>query len=467
MEDNLLYEARQRFGTKALYPYQRLVAGTILEACRGDSEHARNLVAVLPTGGGKSLCFQLPAAILEPPTLMVYPLLSLIADQQRRMKESGLAVAVFRGGQTREERRTIIDQCRNRRLDAVLASPEVLDTPFGREAISACEFGLAVVDEAHCVTEWGQTFRSSYLTLGTLLKPVPVVVAFTATASAATLEGLNETLFLGENVHRIIAHPDRAELRYTVVPVSSILRSLESGFRQARYCAEPDPFMVFASGDPFLLPAIVFCRTRGETERIARYIHAHTGVKNVRYYHAGLPSVERTAIEEWFFHANEAVLCATCAYGMGVDKSNVRTVIHTQPPATIEAYVQEAGRGGRDKKASCAVLMLPHAVDGVPTRIEDPRLEALASGDRCRRTCILEAFGAMPEGCAGCDYCAGRVVSRPERLETISRLRMTYTPSLAAKIARGDRLRYPNLVPMPGFGSLSDWSEMQIKDACR
>lgn len=466
MEDYLLHEARTRFGTITLYPYQRLVAGTILDACRGEGEHARNLVAVLPTGGGKSLCFQLPAAILDPPTLIVYPLLSLIGDQHRRMEEAGLAVAVLRGGQTREERRIIIDQCRRRRLDAVLASPEVLDSSFGREAISSCEFGLAVVDEAHCVIEWGKTFRSSYLELGTLLEPVPVVVAFTATASQATLEGLYETLFLGQHVHRIIAHPDRAELRYTVLPVSSMLRSIESGFRNARYCAEPDPFMVFSSGDSFLLPAIVFCRTRGETERIARHIHAHTGVKNVRYYHAGLPGEERTAIEQWFFHANEAVLCATCAYGMGVDKSNVRTVIHTQPPSTIEAYVQEAGRGGRDKKASCAILMLPRAVDGVPTRIDDARLEVLVSGDRCRRACILEAFGAMSEGCAGCDYCAGRVDSQAERMETISRLRATYPPSVAVKIARGDSLRYPNLVMMPGFGSLSDWSETQIKDAC-
>lgn len=465
MNDYLLDEARSRFGTRSLYPYQRLVAGTILNACRGDEEHARRLVAVLPTGGGKSLCFQLPASILEKPTLIVYPLLSLIADQQRRMREAGLRIAVFRGGQTKRERSDIVQTCRTGDLDAVLASPEVLDSSFGREAVEACGFGLAVIDEAHCVTEWGSSFRESYLKLGSLLRNLPVVVAFTATASARTLSGLGETLFEHEPVHHIIAHPDRPELRYTVIPVVSVLHSLTEGFQNAYVCPEPDPFLVHKAGDAFQLPAIVFCRTRGETERVARHLSAHTRIRNVRAYHAGLPSDERTRIEEWFFRADDAVLCATCAYGMGVDKSNIRTVVHTQAPSTIEAYVQEAGRAGRDKQAASAILLVAPGRNGSGPHATDTRMEKFMYDDRCRRESILEAFGAHSEGCAGCDHCAGTREYEAAESTLIQKLIRTYGPTAAARVARGDRLRHASWAFLPGFGCLQDWPPREIQDA--
>ncbi len=466
MSDYLLDEARSRFGTSVLYPYQRLVAGTILDACNGSEEHARNLVAVLPTGGGKSLCFQLPAAILDAPTLIVYPLLSLISDQERRMRAAGLSVAVFRAGQTGAEREAIVQECRRQELDAVLASPEVLDSSFGRTAVQRCGFGLAVVDEAHCVTEWGQSFRESYMALGEHLESVPVVAAFTATASESTLISLNEILFLGHKAHRIVANPDRPELRYTVIPVSSVLRSLEHGFQTASVCPRPDYAHVHKPRDAFQLPAIVFCRTRSETERIARHLYAHTGIKDIRYYHAGLPVSQRAATEQWFFNAERAVLCATCAYGMGVDKKDVRTVIHTRPPATIEAYVQEAGRAGRDKQAASAVLLLPvRSREGAFAGQDDPRLQNLIDGNSCRRESILNAFGARSEGCAGCDVCAGYLQTEAECTAEIRALHSVYGSEMAVKIARGDFMRYPELACLPGFGSLSGWTTMHLSEA--
>lgn len=402
-DDPAAQTALENFGIKYLFPWQRLVVGNIMDSYfsakkRGDEEGLLDCdgkqIVLLPTGAGKSLCFQIPAILMEGPTLVIYPLLALMGDQYRRMAEGGIKAAIFRGGQTAEERdenfRLLDDGAK-----IIIANPEILSDEKLTGRLK--EYGIShiAIDEAHCVSEWGDTFRPAYLELGKILRTldVPVVTAFTATASPEVLARISDVLFNGE-AHIVRSESDRPNIHYYVKKVAS----------------KKAAALVLAKTEA--RPMIIFCGTRSRTEDMAQELNTAFGAETAKFYHAGMERGEKTKIEEWFFSRKDAVLCATCAYGMGVDKKDIHTVVHLDPPQTAEAYIQEAGRGGRDGSVANAILLW-NFEDSLrfaefPSGSRKAALREFAGTKSCRRQVLLDALGAEQAVCSGCDICRGK-----------------------------------------------------------
>lgn len=430
-DDPVLSVAKNVFGVSHLYPWQRLVIGNILDAAAdmaagdfglsdnftqnleggGSSSLANDSAAdatdifclgrqivLLPTGAGKSMCFLLPAVMLSGPTLIFYPLLALMADQKRRLEQNGIECVVFRGGQSPAEREENF-----RRLEAgakvILANPEVLQDGRLLERLKAAKISHIAIDEAHCVAEWGDSFRPAYLTLGKIIQDlaVPLVTAFTATASPSVLERVSQLLFNG-SVHIVRGESDRPNIRYSV---------------EYAWAKKKAVLRLAATEEK---PMIVFCGTRAKSEDMARELCENFGRDKVRFYHAGLSREEKAAVEKWFFPKKDAILCCTCAFGMGVDKADVRVVVHYEPSPTAESYIQEAGRGGRDKKVSKAILLWSREdsfkYGNFPAKSRERVLKEFAESRRCRRQLLLDALGGEKAICSGCDICESKMAAR-------------------------------------------------------
>ena len=431
--DPLLEAAHSHFGVEYLFPYQRLVIANTLESSETLEKQDTRQLVILPTGAGKSLCFQLPAALLDGCTVVVYPLLSLMADQARRLEATGLSHATLSGQTGPGERRTILDNIATGAVRILLTNPETLTAPETVRALSRCAVDHLVVDEAHCVCEWGETFRPAYLAVGSAVAQIRprVLTAFTATASPYVLASINRHLFLNQSAHLVSANPDRPNIHYQVIPavagIGALRELLTPGGVGPSFLGRAPRAL------PVERPAIVFCRSRAATELIAGRLRRLTGDDEIRFYHAGLSREEKSRVEKWFFAADCGVLIATCAYGMGVDKPNVRTVIHPEPAPTVEAFLQESGRAGRDGKPACSITLAPpintvarphqaappigspeidrgQAPDGGALLLARQRaMSEYLSHDGCRRAFLLERMGAEAAGCTGCDHCDGRV----------------------------------------------------------
>jgi ATP-dependent DNA helicase RecQ len=473
------------FGLSYLFPYQRLVVANILEAAEAagipihwpasepadaepmgqptepepadpaedaelsDRESQGRQIVILPTGAGKSLCFQLPAMLMEGPTLVIYPILGLMADQERRLRERGFSPVMLRGGQSREERETIWNKLRTGQSKFIIANPEVLLTPPVMAQMESVKIVHVVIDEAHCVSEWGESFRPSYLEINKIISAAkaPIVTAFTATASAPVLEKIGTYIFGGEGAHRIVGNPDRMNITYTAQ--GCILRDL----------AVRD--LLIANSRP----AIVFCSSRPGTEKLARYHRNETKAlglpwnKEIRFYHAGLSREEKNDVESWFLRNSEGVLLATCAYGMGVDKADVRTVIHRDSPPSVEAYLQESGRAGRDGQQSKAVFLWgpddERNLRRAKTAADRKRLTELLDYARdtkgCRREALLgllnyEGIHDSPETLC-CDVCENEALPAPREesslIDFFSRNKRCYTVNEAARaLNRSETIRW-------------------------
>ena len=436
--DPLTNAVKELFGLPYLFPYQRLVIANVLEAAEAagiairwpgekgipkgdvlsgmecsqsgglsDRESGGHQIIILPTGAGKSLCFQLPAMLMEGPSLVIYPLLGLMADQERRLTERGFSPVLIRGGQSVEEREKIWSKLRSGESKFIIANPEVLLTPHVLSRLKETNIVHIVIDEAHCVSEWGESFRPSYLEISKIIEAAasPLVTAFTATAGVTVLEKIEKHIFGGTGAKKIVGNPDRKNISYA--SRGCILRNL----------AVRDLLLANRR------PAIVFCSSRPGTENLARYLRNETSAmdlswKNeIRFYHAGLSKEEKKNIETWFLHNENAVLTATCAYGLGIDKPDIRTVIHRDCPPSVEAYLQESGRAGRDGNPSTAVLLWgpedERSLYRAKTEADINRLKKLHSyardTEKCRREALLELLDYNGEkdspGKPCCDVC--------------------------------------------------------------
>jgi ATP-dependent DNA helicase RecQ len=330
-------ELLARFGLESFRPGQREAVSAALAG--------RDSLVVMPTGGGKSLCYQLPALADIGLVVVVSPLIALMADQWRRLKEAGVSATMLASGMEDGHNAQALRDIRAGVTQLVLAAPERFASGAFRDALAQRNVALFVVDEAHCVAEWGHDFRPDYLRLHDAIAGLgrPAVMAATATATPRVAEEIAARLGLRDWVS-IRSGFDRPNLTFDVV-------SVEGKGAVARKRAA----LLHVLRDPVARPAIVYCGTRKDTDEVKSLI-AGEGIATVAY-HAGMAPVPRRKSQDAFMEGRAEVVVATNAFGMGVDKADVRTVAHWALPTSLEAYYQEAGRGGRDGQAARALLL--------------------------------------------------------------------------------------------------------------
>lgn len=410
-DDAALNIAKTFFHVQYLFPWQRLVISNITDSFNSqNSACVENLkeqtqkdpdisdafclghqIVLLPTGAGKSMCFLVPSLMLPGATLIIYPLLALMADQMRRMTEASIDSVVFKGGQTEQEQDDNFCRIKNG-TKIILANPEILQSERILKKLKECNISHIAIDEAHCVSEWGDSFRPAYLTLGKIIKELNVntVTAFTATASPGVLSRVSEILFDG-NAHIVRSESDRPNIHYYVKYAYSKQKALFELCRTEKR------------------PVLIFCGTRNKAEETARELSAYYPKDEVRFYHAGMTKEEKTEVEKWYFPHKTAILCSTCAFGMGIDKPDIRTVIHLEPSVTAESYIQEAGRGGRDRNVAKAILLWNFddsiRFEKFPVSSRERVIKSFAESKTCRRQILLDALGAEQAVCSGCDIC--------------------------------------------------------------
>ncbi len=468
LPDIITLTSKEKFNIAAPLPYQRLVINSTLigNGYFGEelqAEEPKRRIIILPTGAGKTLCFMLPYFLIEGITLVVFPLLSLIGDQYRRCKEAGIDAAVLKGGMTKEERANLFKEMKKWERGILLCNMEILLAPGILEQFDSIPISNLVFDEAHTLFEWGDTFRPSlqqgYKVIEEL-KP-KLVNAFTATASQMGIERIKELLFpeceRESNPPVVInANPDRPNISYHLLPSLSPKRSLVALFSNSSRDGL-DPTL------PTLeRPAILFFRNRRSTERVAAYLRRQLTNIPVYHYHAGLSKEEKSFIEETFFNSSNAILCSTNAYGMGVDKSNIRTVIHMQFPPTLESYLQESGRAGRDRGPSSAWLLV--RPDYSLTKEIHPAIKNFISNNElCRREALMKHMGRDDVFCSGCDVCDKTVIERTpneEKLfQTLKYLSRDLNNRKIKKTIRKSSTKYfPQLLPF------KKWNEAQLDE---
>ena len=362
-----------------------------------------NVLAVMPTGAGKSLCYQVPALLLEGITIVISPLVALMDNQVGGLRANGVDVACIHSGQSREDNVAEWRRAASGAAKILYLSPERLMTPRMMDAIGKLNPAMFVIDEAHCVSKWGPAFRPEYAQLSELKTVFPKarIAAFTATADAATREDIAQTLFNKRG--QIIIHGfDRPNLSLAIAAKTDRKKQLLE-------------FMESVRGQS----GIVYALSRKNTEEFARVLKA-AGYEALPY-HAGLEPQLRFDTQERFMAEESIVIVATIAFGMGIDKPDIRFVYHTNLPGSLEAYYQEIGRAGRD--GAPALTAMCYGMDDVAMRRrfimqessepdhqirEMKRLDALLSyceASHCRRQVMLAYFGETAEPCGNCDNC--------------------------------------------------------------
>ena len=433
--------AQERFNIPYLRPFQELVISDIIENDRPSSHH-RPTVVILPTGSGKSLCFMLPALVVDGLIVIVYPLLSLMNDQRRRFERAGIACAQLQGGQSPTERRACFAS-----IDAgtkvVITNAETLSQASVITQLSRHTISLLVLDEAHTIVSWGKGFRPILAELGPIIRHLPIrqLLLFTATADNTVLAELGRLILSNRKAHLIKASSDRENISYHTARVLSKRRAVNT------FLSSPES-----------RPALVFCPTRRTCETMSAHYREANPTIPASFYHAGLSKAERRERESWFIENSEAVLFATNAFGMGVDKSDIRTVIHTYAPPDALSFLQESGRGGRDGK-HCHSLFLLQGPPSAPSLITT----IFTQTNTCIRALLLKALDEEGQHCSGCDVCDHTVFTKREGEEAIlNALRykpFSYTTVTLMNHLADDTIRHRH------SGHLSSWQQSEIIEA--
>ncbi len=477
MNEGQLNEALGRhFGHPAFRPGQ-------LEAVEA-AVSGRDVLLVMPTGAGKSLGYQLPAIMDRRLAVVVSPLVSLMIDQVGSLDGRAELINAQRDG---ADNRRALERAIAGEVRMLYVAPERFATPGFVDRLGAAEIGLFVVDEAHCVSQWGHDFRPEYFRLGEVARALGARSIFAATATATPQVAADVVRRLGlRDPIRITTGFDRPNLSYDVVRVGSDRAKREATLA---LLSEPDS-----------LPAIVYAGTRKKTKETADWLQRELR-RPVPTYHAGMERDARAEAQRAFMAGEAPVVVATNAFGMGVDKANVRTVLHEVVPSSLEAYYQEAGRGGRDGLASRCVLLAENRDKGLHVffinQVDDPEAKnhrwrqyrevwGFVEGDLCRRRAILRHFGDRAEAHAEgrcCDVCDGalaQVAPRPRAravaesaeiadaiVAVVERAEPSVGRTKTVEILRGGRskalLKY-SYDSLPGYGDFAEWRAEDVLD---
>lgn len=386
---------RQVFGFDAFRPGQQ----DIVEAVTG----GQNVLAIMPTGGGKSLCFQLPALVREGVTVVISPLIALMRDQVRGLREAGVGAGALTSGNTPEENDAVMDALHRGEIKLLYMAPERLASMGTERLLRNVGTSLIAVDEAHCVSQWGHDFRPDYLRIGELRQALNVpLAAFTATADAETQDEIVQKLFGG-------------------VQPTSFLRGFDRPNIHLAFAAKENPrnqILSYAAARRGR-SGIVYCGTRAKTEGLSKALRDEGHLSC--HYHGGMDPDDRRDVERRFQQEDGLIVVATVAFGMGIDKPDIRWVAHADLPKSIEAYYQEIGRAGRDgAPAETLTLFGPDDIRLRRNQIDEglapperrsadhARLNSLlglAEAVTCRRQSLLSYFGESSGPCGNCDLC--------------------------------------------------------------
>ncbi len=470
----LVSTMRQYWGYDSFRPLQQEAMQAAIEG--------RDSVVVLPTGGGKSLCFQVPAVAMGGMALVVSPLIALMKDQVDALRNNGVSAAFINSTLSEEQRRSTASDIRAGKIKLLYVAPERLLKQGTLSFLQSCNVSLAAIDEAHCISSWGHDFRPEYRGLRILKQAFPNIGihAYTATASERVRADIAEQLGL-ENPAMLVGSFDRSNLTYRV----------RRGVKKWNAIAE---FVGQRPGDS----GIVYCISRREVDDTAAGLKA-LGVK-VAPYHAGMSDIDRQRNQEAFLEERIDVIVATVAFGMGIDKPNVRYVLHSGMPKSLEAYQQESGRAGRDGlEAECTLLysggdamkwkqMIQNSgetgsgegYEGAMTALA--AMDAYCCGVNCRHAAIVGYFGQDlgKANCGACDVCLGELdlveeplVPAQKILSCILRLDQRFGADYTAKVLTGssearivgsghDKLSTYGLLKNEGAGAVRDWIEQLV-----
>lgn len=465
MDRRALDVLQHYWGYDAFRPAQEVPVSTLLAG--------HDLVAIMPTGAGKSICFQVPALLQEGLTIVFSPLISLMKDQVDGLRQQKIPAAFINSTLDQETFNKTLYYVRIGAVKILYISPERLASQFFRNVLQTLKISQIIVDEAHCISQWGHDFRPAYQLIGQFLKTMPhrpVVGAFTATATKAVERDIKILLGL-ENAQVHITGFDRPNLHFAVARLS----------QRMDYIVDYVKAHQEQSG-------VIYCITRKDVEKVYQNL-VKAGIA-AGYYHAGLPDQVRKDMQNKYAYDEIQVMVATNAFGMGIDKSNVRYVLHYQMPRNMESYYQEAGRAGRDgAPAECILLyngqdvqvhkylLEQSQLEPARLSIEQRKLQAMIDycfTSQCLRKYMLAYFGQeVPwDKCHNCSSCLhqGQVQDMTAEAKAIFRaIRGTderFGTTMISAIVRGehnDRIRRAGYDALPVFGALSSYSAQEVK----